>query len=221
MMNPWTRLPDRAPFVLSEDRAIVEAHNLHRKPEHQFELEALPEPYLGSVDAPVVLLNLNPGFDPSDLVNYATEARSSMMRRCLTHELHPDEAFYFLTDQFQGTGGWHWWKAKLTPVIEVVGLDRVRRGVLVIEQVPYKSRRFYGLPRALPSQEYTFEMARQAVARKAVIVVMRSYKSWMSHVPELAGGDHHRLSSTQNVMISPRNCPTGFGEIVEALRRVT
>jgi hypothetical protein len=143
-----------------------------------------------------------------------------MMRRCLTHQLHHDEAFYFLTDQFRGTGGWHWWKAKLKPVIEVVGLERVRRGVLVIEQVPYKSRRFYGLPRTLPSQEYTFELARQACARNAVIVVMRSYKSWMSHVPELAEAHHHRLSSTQNVMISPGNCPAGFEEIVEALRRV-
>jgi hypothetical protein len=46
---------------------MVEAHNLRRKAEHQFQLEALPEPYVGPVDAPVVLLNLNPGFDPSDL----------------------------------------------------------------------------------------------------------------------------------------------------------
>jgi hypothetical protein len=72
----------------------------------------------------------------------------------------------------------------------------------------------------LPSQEYTFELARQACARNAVIVVMRSYKNWMSHVPELAEAHHHRLSSTQNVMISPGNCPAGFEEIVEALGRV-
>jgi len=26
-------------------------------------------------------------------------------------------------------------------------------------------------------------------------VVMRSYQNWMSHVPELAEADHHRLSS--------------------------
>jgi hypothetical protein len=149
-LNPWTGLPDRAPFVLAEDRAIVEAHNLRRKAEHQFQLEALPEPHLGPSDAPVVLLNLNPGFDPSDLVNYATAARNWIMRRSLTHELIPDEAFYFLTDEFQDTGGWHWWKAKLKPVIEAVGLERVRRGVQVIELVPYKSRRYYGLPEVIP-----------------------------------------------------------------------
>jgi hypothetical protein len=122
--------------VLAEDRAILEAHNLSRREEHRFQLDALPEPYLGPVDAPMVLLNLNPGFDPSDLVSYATEARSSMMRRCLTHELDPDEAFYFLTDEFRDTGGWLWWTAKLRPLIEAVGMESVRRGVQVIEQVP-------------------------------------------------------------------------------------
>jgi hypothetical protein len=72
----------------------------------------------------------------------------------------------------------------------------------------------------VPSQEYTFELARQAVARKAVIVVMRSAGSRMAHVPELASSNHHELSSKQNVTISARNCPTGFSEIVRTLRRL-
>lgn len=73
-----------------------------------------------------------------------------MMRRCLTHDLDPYEAFYFLTDEFGGTGGWYWWK-----------------------------------------------------------------------VPELAESNHHQLSSKQNVTISAKNCPTGFEDVVQELRRLT
>jgi hypothetical protein len=219
LLNPWAALPEQPPFVLAEDAAIVEAHNSRRNEEHQFRPNTLPEPFMGSPDAPVVLLNLNPGFDPSDITNYAPEPRSSMMRRSLTHALPAEDAFYFLTEEFEGTGGWTWWYKKLKPLIEEVGLDRVRSGIQVIEYIPYKSTRFHPVE-TLPSQEYTFQLARQAVERDAAIVVMRRANSWLTAVPALADHGAHKLNSAQNVIISPRNCLTGFDEIVEKLRQV-
>lgn len=210
----------QSPFLLAEDAAVVDAHNHRRREEHQFRLDTLPEPYMGSLDAPVVLLNLNPGFHHSDLTNYGSEPRASMMRQSLTHQLPPEEAFYFLTEEFKGTGGWGWWYKKLKPLIKEVGLDRVRRGIQVIEYVPYKSQRFYGFKGRMPSQVYSFHLAHQAVERGASVVAMRRSKDWVSVVPGLAEREPHVLNSVQNVTISPGNCPTGFGEIIEKLRHL-
>lgn len=56
--NPWTSLPTAAPFVLDEDRSVVEGQS-NLAPG----LAMPPVPYLGSPDhAELVLLNLNPGF---------------------------------------------------------------------------------------------------------------------------------------------------------------
>jgi hypothetical protein len=219
--NPWTQLPAAAPFLLAEDAGIVEKHNSRRKEDHQFRLDTLPEPFMGPLDAPVVLLNLNPGFDPSDLPNYAPAPRASMMRKSLTHELAPDQAFYFLTDEFRDTGGWWWWTRKLKPLIDVVGFDRVRRGVQVIEYIPYKSTKFYSPRGRIPSQSYSFHLVEEALAREASVVAMRRSRDWISAVPGLAGRPPHVLNSAMNVTISPRNCPSGFGELVERLRQFT
>ncbi len=173
---------------------------------------------MGPTDAPIVLLNLNPGYDESDVANYAPEARASMIRASLTHNLSPDAAFYFLDDTFTGTGGEYWWKRKLNPLIREVGLDRVRRRVQVIEYVPYKSKMFWDLPEALPSQAYTFALAAAAVARGAIVVAMRAHDRWVASVPQLAGSDLHRLKNPQNVTIGQGNCPTAWPRLIAALQ---
>lgn len=216
--NPWHSLPTSPPYVLADDLPIVEAHNARRDSKHQFRLDTLPEPYMGPLDAPVVLLNLNPGFDPTDLTSYAPAARASMMRRSLTHDLPPEDAFYFLTDEFRGTGGWTWWEQKLRPLIEAVGLEQTRHAIQVIEHIPYKSEKFYAPRHILPSQSYTFDLARRAVARGAEIVVMRRRKQWLSSVPELADAGFHELNSPMAARISPKNCPTGFDRLVDRAR---
>ena len=74
------------------------------------------------------------------------------------------------------------------------------------------------LKRKLYSQQYSFNLVRQAVQRKAMIVMMRSAKPWGQAVPEL--GDYTNLfalNSAQNVTISRKNCPEGFGIIHDTL----
>ena len=62
--NPWCSLPQRPPYFLPEDRAAIDEFNARPRTSIQYRIEpdVLPEPYVGSVNAPVVLLNLNPGF---------------------------------------------------------------------------------------------------------------------------------------------------------------
>ena len=73
-MNPWLALPSRAPYVLPEDRSAVERFNRTAAAPVRLETSLLPEPYVGRVDAPVVLLTLNPGVSPGDFALHTDSA---------------------------------------------------------------------------------------------------------------------------------------------------
>jgi len=46
------------------DREYVRRNNERSSPEHRLMLDAIPEPFIGSLEtAKVVFLNLNPGYD--------------------------------------------------------------------------------------------------------------------------------------------------------------
>jgi hypothetical protein len=58
--NPWLRLPPGPPYVLPEDKEAVEKFNAKRDPKHRHYLhidKILPEPFVGSQNAPVLLLS--------------------------------------------------------------------------------------------------------------------------------------------------------------------
>ncbi len=68
MKSPWSNLPDERPWVLPEDRPYVDAFNRHmqRNRNYLIDLELFPEPCLGNRQAPVVVLNRNPGIGEGD-----------------------------------------------------------------------------------------------------------------------------------------------------------
>src|SRR3989344_5654820 len=63
MDNPWTHLPNDAPFVLPEDDGSVRAFNKrHAGKPTEVLFDQLPSPYVGNPEAAIVLLNLNPAY---------------------------------------------------------------------------------------------------------------------------------------------------------------
>jgi|GEM_PF-1434126 len=184
MINPWATLPDSEPFVLPADRVALEVF-AGVPEEHRLHLELLPEPFLGRVDAPVVLLNLNPGFDEQDHTWHVRPVYADALRCNLRHEVsaHP---FYPLDPALEGAPGYRWWSGKTGPLIRECGRHAVANGLLCVELFPYHSRSFGGHKLRLPSQEYSVALVRQAIARGAFIVVMRAKRHWLERVPELA-----------------------------------
>ncbi len=70
----------------------------------------------------------------------------------------------------------------------------------------------------LPSQLYSFELIKRAMARSAVIVVLRAWSSWVDAVPELAEyAPVFRLRNTQRVWVTEGNCPDGWRAITQTL----
>lgn len=218
MENPWKVLRMEAPYVLDVDSSAIGMFNRHAKPEHCIQTDVLPEPFIGSKDAPIVLLNLNPGFDERACLTYTAGYTSDAWRKNVLHE-PLDYPFYFLDTRFSHSGGAQWWKKKLREPIQLAGEHAVASNIVCIEYFPYPSRKFKLMPGLLDSQRYSFALAEQAIDRNAVIVLMRGRRLWENAVPRLL--DYPRLftlNSPQNVAISRKNCGEGFLHIEAILR---
>lgn len=216
MDNPWQTLPSTPPYLTAADRPAVLLHNRQVAAPFQIRHDVLPEPYLGNPDASVILLSFNPGFKESDIAFYAQAHVQALWHKNILHQ--PAAYPFYLLDPTlaDDVGGNRWWRRKLKPLLEGAGVAHVARQ-LCIEFFPYHSLRYQGLKQVLPSQQYSFYLVRRALQHGAVIVIMRGEKLWMTVVPELTNYPQlYRLNSSQNVTLSPRNCPTGF-PIIQAL----
>jgi hypothetical protein len=216
MDNPWHQLSDSSPFVLPSDENAILSANTTASDDALIHLELLPEPFLGDRNAPVVLLNLNPGYSPDDIHQHEHSYFSDVLRKNLLHA-PLDYPFYLLDPKIGGPGFW-WWQRKLRRPIEDCGNQTVARSMLCVEYFPYHSRRFHHHGLIVPSQHYSFSLVRSAMARNAVIVLMRSKKLWYNAVPELVKYDNcYELKNVQNPTISPGNCPEGYSRIIQSI----
>lgn len=205
--------------MLAEDRAPVERFNSRIAEPFRVHLDALPEPFVGRPDAPVVLLALNPGYSDDDAALHALPAFAARLRANLAHE--PQAYPFYLLDPANGGPGRDWWRQHLKPLLQEFSEERVANALLCVEYFPYHSRRFHASAPRLASQDYGFALVRHAVTRGAVVVSMRAYRLWSAAVPELAApGRLVRLRSSQNVTLSSQNCPDGYERIRAAVAAV-
>ena len=219
--NPWCNLPAMSPYFLPEDTSDLRVANARWGPQHNFYLhdDVLPEPFVGAMDAPVVLLSNNPGYTEESLPLRNDPMFKARMRKNLLHE-QLDFPLLFLAPEFTDRGR-KWWKQKTKALISVFGQEIVARSILNVTYFPYVSRRFGHRHLPLPSQDYSFRLVRDAVNRKAVIVLMRPGQegAWKKAVPELNQYERFfRVSNPQNPAISPGNLGSDFQKVVEAIR---
>jgi hypothetical protein len=217
--NPWHRLPDEPPYVLPDDKLLVESFNVKASQKRFLHIDKiLPEAFVGSPTAPVVLLSNNPGFNPEKGEAKLRQDPIFMvrMRNNLQH-LPADYPFVFLDPD--NVPGMKWWQRKLKRLLKLFGPKVIARSILNVPYFPYPSRRFRHGRLHLPSQDYGFRLVRDAVNRGAMIVSMRSKKRWLSAVPELKEYENLcQVNNVQNPVISPRNCP-GYQKVVEAIEQ--
>ena len=223
LLNPWQSLPNISPFVLPDDALTVAAHNARCDDRYRVQLGVVPEPYIGRIDAPVVFLNINPGWneihDPINSVRpaFVTRHAANLFHRPMTfpfYLLDPDLAPFRTT----------WWEKRLRELIEATSLEAVSRNFLCVEFFPYHSKS-YKACKLLPSQDYGFALVNAALQRDAVIL-MRSRRAWMEAVPALANYPNcYFPSSTQAAHVSRRNYNHsgryGFDAALNAIHRAS
>ncbi len=212
--NPWIELPTEAPFVLPCDDPFVSHYNKSTKATNlRIHVHLLPEPFHGSINAPVVVLLLNPGVGTQEARLHKQPTFAQALRKSIT-QTESVEHFH-LVDESKGPG--HvWWKKTCNALREVESLPRK---LLSIEFSPYHSKSFgHGLLR-LPSQEYSFHLVKQAMQREALIVCMRGQSHWFGAIPELATYKHLlSLKNPRSASLSPGNL-IGFDRLLATIKR--
>lgn len=194
--NPSTRLPSDPPFVLPEDRRVLDRHPATAR---NLLFDRLPVPYFGEPDAPVVLLTLNPGGRTRD-ADFGFRYVEERLR-----QLRFEGTVPFLSEEFAATPGYQYWAARLRWLSERVGFHRVINGLFCIQWFPYQSLRFREPAELLPSQHYSFALCRRAIREKREIVILRSRVRWLRAVPELRRADFIELRNPRAPYLSPKN----------------
>jgi len=226
MKNPWEEIClQKGTYVLQQDYPELQKFNdrLADHSERKIHFEYLPEPFLGDPDAPIVLLNLNPGYDVSDLVWHNKQLFRELSCRNLRHE-KTEYPFYLLDPRLEGSGGSSWWKAKLREPIESTSLQKVANNFFCIELFGYHSKKYGFNNRFIDSQRYALELLRKILADEDKLIIgMRSKRLWENalkqdeNVVPKRFEDIPFLKSPQNPCISRNNCPNGIFDKILAL----
>jgi len=220
--NPWIGLEDKAPYVLEGDRAAVEAYNGKTKADSDYYIhtDVVPEPFFGNIEAPLVVLLLNPGFCECDCVSHAKPSFRARLFLAIQSGSRP----HFHLDAGAEGPGMNWWERRAGKLIEDLGREFVAANMLAVQFFPYKSKRFSHGCLRVPSQAYSFALVEKAIKRSAFIICARSKRLWMDAVPSLAQYEHAgrfaELKNPRNVYISRRNLTEPvYNEVLQYLRK--
>ena len=212
MNNPWNEIQiNNHPYILEMDKDIIDAINNSTKCEYRIQTLLFPEPFLGDKNAKIVLLNLNPGYSPDDDNVHSNNLifREEVIRN-LNHQATCP--FLFMDKRISQVPGAVWWRSKLRQLISECDEVNIAKNIQCIEYFPYHSKKFKlnRTSKSLPSSFYTCQMVKNAIDRKAIIIIMRNKKAWIEKVPELNGYDNvFELINKRNVTISCGNLPDG------------
>lgn len=199
--NPWREIePGPPPYRASVDRPVIERHNRRVEALHRCPLDVYPEPYLGDPNAPVLLLNLNPGYNEESPRFHAQPAVTDLCIRNLRHE-GSEYPFYALHPQYLRCGGSSWWSQSLQYWIREYGAERVSRAFFVIEMFPYSSVRYRALSEPLPSQQYSLALVEAKLQAGCTAVIMRQETNWKQRVPALRNA--FVVNNPQSKSLSP------------------
>ena len=221
--NPWRHVPAEPPFVLKCDAEKINAYNSSTSSREKYlHTDLIPIPFLGRKDAPVLLLNLNPGYHPKDYRRQTKPYFIQQVKKCMLHERMAYPLF-FLDPAIEGKtdgAGRRWWKRILHQLLADYPERLLAQMLFCIEYFPYRSHSFRSTHGYVESQQYGFSLVRKALKRRAMVIMMRSEKLWLEAVPELK---HYRslflLASPRSPTLSKGNLKDGFRVLVATIEK--
>lgn len=215
--NPWVNLPPISPFALEADRDLILKHNHTSKPDYSYNLNLHPEPFVGSLSAPIYLLALNPGLHSEDSSFHSRAECLEVMRRAAMQSPEIDSLYYF--DQiFEGSPGAEWWSNKTRHLASIYGVKSIAKSLCCVQLYPYHSIKFSKVPGTTSTVLYTASVVQSAIHSGKAIIVMRSWKRWVSLVPQLSCYKRvARLRNPRNPCLSIANIGNNFTMIKQVL----
>jgi hypothetical protein len=220
MFNPWHHFtPKGKCLVLPADQDRVLEFNAQADPYHRIHTDLLPEPYVGSPDAEIVLLNLNPGCSLKAGERDEPKRLRKAWGKNLLHR-ETEYPFYPLDPDLQDTSIARWWRGALGDLLEEFDASLIAKHLFCVEFAPYHSHKYktLGNPRLL-SQRYNFQLVRECIKHGSVVIAMRHAESWLEEVPKLERYERFFIAKNpQAKKLSRGNLGRGFEAIRETLR---
>lgn len=207
-LNPWLQLPLAPPYILEADRELISKHNATTKEEFLYDLSLHPEPFVGSLGAPIYLLALNPGLSNLDTYIHCRKDCLKILRQAAIQS-SGIKHLYYLCNEFEGSPGAAWWRQKTKHLIRQYGVNLTSESLCCIQYYPYHSRKFSKIAGISSTTEYTAYVIKAAIELRKYIIVLRSWRHWASIVPELAHYD--RLAVIKNPL-NPCLTPNNLGD---------
>lgn len=215
MNNPWLQLPTEPPFVLAEDAPYLIDN---RDELTRLQLHVPPHPFAGCpARSRVLLLLLNPGYDGTDVTDYEQDA---VYRRMIhgTFDFTNEPPMWCLDERIAHTGAFKWLSRITRRLAQECGLSQLQQHLMQVQYIAYKSRSYRHNRQLLPSQHFSFQLVREAMAAGKEIVIMRSRRRWLEAIPELAHYQCIEVKIPRAPYLTPNNLPEGcFDRLVRAL----
>lgn len=215
LKNPWERLKKSNDdiYVLNEDWDQLRTHNKHCNERDAFILDLIPEPFTGDPDAPIVILNTNPGFSPKDYETIKSLYFFQSAMGNLSFDLDPEWPFFMLNPRIIETPTYKWWNKTVSILSKNhIYMQTISQNIFCIRYVAYHSSR-YNVSRnfTLPSTLYTKYLIEKAIQRNALILCQRSHQRFQKLVPSLIKYSNIYYSlNPQMPIISEYNYKEGF-----------
>lgn len=220
MENPWSDFFESEHMVHPDDEQIIKEHNESVDRRYQFLLHLAPEPWVGNINSPLVVLYANPGateFDLTGKTQYKAQEINSFARINLRQEpsLFPH---FFFSPKLEGTQGQKWYFKTFKGLLEKVSPLDISNKLLTCEIAPYHSKNWKQPTVKIPTQSYTEYLVKEAMERRAVILIHRGSKYWLEQIELLNRYPlAFRPNSAQNPYVSKGNYPKAFDFILNAV----
>ena len=220
MKNPWLDFEISDHMVHPLDRDSVDSHNKIAKPEYKFLTHLAPEPWIGNINAPLVVLLANPGATKSDMQGKPQRGVDEINQLSIANLKHEitDYPHFFFNPKLANTDGYKWYERRFGHLIRETSAENVSKKVMTCEMVPYHSFS-WKKPKAMPpTQEFTFSIINDAIDREAIILIGRGKTDWMKYLPKLRNYKRYfQPASPQCAYLSPKNYRAAFKDILGAI----
>ena len=227
MENPWLEFVknlDDNNLVLEQEQEIIEKFNNSTNETYKVLTEIMPAPFMGNVlTSPIVLLTLNPVYDEKEEEkNYYNEYKLYWKNEIQHIHSVPELPLFCLEDKYVEYSDY--WLKKFMSLISVSSKEKVAQNISIIQFFPYHTKKYKNIPKRLlkgylESQDYNFELVKQAIERKAIIIILRSKKLWFEAIPDLDNERTRFTNSALNTIQSEKNLGGTFKEIVDILNK--
>lgn len=220
--NPWSTVTAE----MQEKIAACDLEAIHELQNKGVDIHTRlwPEPFCGNMDAPIYLLNGNPGgvYSPLEEKLTADPLFCKFMVANLNHQVVEgyDEFVFFNnlkivndklicdkdeTDYNKLLGGCEWWQ-KRTKELRAV-MSNIHPLLFNIEYFPYNSKNISGWQGIkLPSFQYTNELVKSAIDKGKTIIIMRMKKDWVNRILDLDSyANVYVLSNARSVYVTKNN----------------